>query len=213
MNNVITKSMTLFLLVFLLLNCGKRAPNDDFELQQLKSWMTGSFSSQEQSIADTNFFDIRLEMKQIWNERQDGIWLYVEQAVAWALEKPYRQRVYHLLKNEDGSFESAVYTMEDPLRFAGDWKEEFPLSRLTPDSLLERSGCAIVLNLKDGVYEGSTIEKECSSTMRGASYATSIVRIEEKFLSSWDRGFDTEDSHVWGAITGPYIFLKLEESK
>jgi hypothetical protein len=57
--------------------------------------MTGSFSSQEQAAADTSRYDIRLEMAPIWTDHPNGKWFYVEQAVAWSLEKPYRQRVYH----------------------------------------------------------------------------------------------------------------------
>jgi hypothetical protein len=57
------------------------------------AWMTGSFSSAEQAAADTNYFDIRLEIVPIWTTRADGHWLYVEQAAAGYLERPYRQRV------------------------------------------------------------------------------------------------------------------------
>ncbi|MCW8849198.1 MAG: chromophore lyase CpcT/CpeT [Melioribacteraceae bacterium] len=178
------------------------------ELNKLKSWMTGSFSSEEQAELDTNFYNIHLEMIQIWNEREDAIWLYVEQAASWSLDKPYRQRVYRLNANEDGSFESAVFTFDDPLRFAGAFKLETPLAELSPDSLIERDGCAIILNSKGDFFEGSTIEKNCSSELRGAVYATSEVRIEETVLTSWDRGFDENDEQVWGAITGPYIFKK-----
>jgi len=58
--------------------------------------MTGSLSSAEQSAADERYFDIRLAMVPIWQNRSDGPWLDVEQAVASNLEKPYRQRVYRL---------------------------------------------------------------------------------------------------------------------
>jgi len=32
-------------------------------------------------------------MVQIWEERTDGYWLYVEQAIAGYQDKPYRQRI------------------------------------------------------------------------------------------------------------------------
>lgn len=179
------------------------------ELQKLKLWMTGSFSSEEQAAADTNFYNIHLEMAQIWNDREDAIWLYVEQAASWSLEKPYRQRVYRLKSITDTSFESAVFTFNDPLRFAGAYKSDNPLAVLTPDSLIERDGCAIILKYKGDYFEGSTIDKRCSSELRGASYASSEVRIEETVLTSWDRGFDKNDNQVWGAETGPYIFKKI----
>lgn len=211
MTRVLIKTITIFMFIFLIFNCNKNNPNEDVELQELKSWMTGSFSSLEQSEADTNFFDIHLEMVQIWKDRKDGFWLYVEQAAAWSLEKPYRQRVYHLFKNADGSFESGVFSMKNPLRFAGVWKKEYPLIQLTPDSLAERAGCAIRFEFKNGTFVGGTVDKNCASQLHGASYATSEVRIEEKMLTSWDRGFDINDSQIWGAVTGPYIFKKLKD--
>ena len=134
--------------------------------------MTGSFNSQEQSEADTIFFNIYLNMKPIWTDREDAVWLYVEQAAAWALDKPYRQRVYRLKQLEDGRFESAVFTFMKPLRFAGDWQKDSPLSTLTPDSLTERSGCALILSYENETFAGSTNEKDCFSELRGASYAT-----------------------------------------
>ena len=207
------KSIKIYLLaVFtvLFLSSDYFAQNDDQDLIKLKTWMTGSFTSEEQAEADTNFYNIHLEMVQIWESRSDAIWLYVEQAAAWSLDKPYRQRVYRLIKNEDGSFESAVFLFNNPLRFAGAWKEEYPLKELSPDSLSERNGCAIILQPKDQAFIGSTVDNHCSSELRGASYATSQVRIEKNVLTSWDRGFDENGNQVWGAVKGPYIFKKIE---
>lgn len=195
-----------FLVIFLA--CGTNAPTDDAQLQQLKSWMTGSFSSAEQAAADTNYFDIRLEMVPIWPERTDAFWLYVEQAAAWSLERPYRQRVYRLSRRDAETLESAVFELPHPLRFAGAWQEKQPLAQLTPDSLTERTGCAILLEFQDGAFVGSTTGQECTSELHGAAYATSEVRIEPTVLTSWDRGFDAAGKQVWGAETGPYIFRK-----
>lgn len=204
---LISMAATLILSVF----CQQSGLKNDSELELLTSWMTGSFSSQAQAEADTNFYDIRLEMVRIWNDRDDAVWLYVEQAAAWALEKPYRQRVYRVVQNEDGSFESAVYTLENPLRFAGAWRDAAQFSQLTPDSLTERTGCAITLTRSGETFSGSTLEKNCSSELRGASYATSEVQIQEHLLTSWDKGFDSNDTQVWGAVTGPYRFEKLSK--
>nr|MCU0331993.1 CpcT/CpeT family chromophore lyase [Ignavibacteriaceae bacterium] len=71
-------------------------------------------------------------------ERQSP-WIYIEQAVTESKDKPYRQRVYQLRKRNDGKIESIVYSIPNPLRFAGDYKKEFPLLRLTPDSLVLRA--------------------------------------------------------------------------
>jgi CpeT protein len=179
------------------------------DVDVLVDYMTGSFSSEEQAEKDSNYFNIELEMVQLWKDRTDGPWLYIEQAVAESKDKPYRQRVYQLRKRNDGKIESLVYTIIDPLRFAGDYKKEFPLLRLTPDSLNLKEGCEVILYQADnGYFEGSTVDKNCGSDLRGASYATSEVMIDKDKLISWDRGFDEKGNQVWGATEGGYIFKK-----
>ncbi len=177
------------------------------DLQTLAKWMEGSYSSEKQSIKDTNYFDIRLQIVPIWKDRKDGHWFYVEQAVAKYIDKPYRQRVYHLTEKV-GVFESAVFTMNDPLRFT---HHADLVEKLTPDSLISRDGCAVILRRKDKKsFEGSTDGKKCPSDRSGASYATSEVTITGKGLHSWDRGFDNKDEQVWGAENGGYDFIKVK---
>lgn len=202
----------IFALLIFILFCKSAPTKKDADLARLVSWMTGSFSSHEQAQSDSNFFDIRLEMVQIWQDRADGKWLYVEQAAASSLDKPYRQRVYRLTRLPDDTFESAVFTLHDPLKFAGEWKKELPLAGLTADSLELKDGCSIILHqIAEGAFVGKTIEKNCPSNLRGAAYATSEVTITESEMVSWDRGFDADDHQVWGATTGGYIFKKVNE--
>jgi len=63
------------------------------DLDQLVKIMSGSFSSEAQSTSDSAFFHISLKMKPIWPTKVGENWLYVEQAMASALDKPYRQRI------------------------------------------------------------------------------------------------------------------------
>lgn len=186
------------------------AESSHVRLERLARYMVGSFSSAVQAAQDTNYSDIRLEMARIWSERSDGIWLYVEQAAATRLDRPYRQRVYHLEAAGDTAITSSVYTLPDPLRFAGGFKLEAPLNALAPDSLTAREGCALLLKpIGDNAFEGSTRGRSCPSDLRGAAYATSSAFITEKELRSWDQGFDAAGRQVWGATDGPYRFLKL----
>ncbi|MCU0406978.1 MAG: chromophore lyase CpcT/CpeT [Ignavibacteriaceae bacterium] len=196
-----------FTLLFLLnLSFVSYSQND---VEVLVDYMVGSFSSEEQAEKDSSFFNIELEMVQLWKDRADGPWIYIEQAVAETKDKPYRQRVYQLRKRNDGNIESIVYSIPNPLRFAGDYKKEFPLLRLTPDSLVLRAGCEVFLyRADDGYFEGGTVEKNCSSDLRGASYATSEVMIDKDKMITWDRGFDEIGNQVWGATKGGYIFKK-----
>jgi hypothetical protein len=202
------KTLILIFIAFLLMACSTEP--DDFKL--LTEYMTGSFSSAEQAQVDTNFLDIRLEMAHIWKDRTDGYWLYVEQAAASSLDKPYRQRIYQLTAHGDSAYQSTVYTFKDPQKYIGAWQDDAKLSGLTPDQLQERDGCAIVLKpYAPGVFVGSTESLRCDSNLRGASYATSIVLINKDQMYSWDRGFDLDGKQVWGAKTGGYIFKKVKK--
>ncbi len=197
----------LAVLLIMIAAMSQLSAQDDLSL--LAEWMTGSFSSEEQAASDSQYFDIRLEMVRIWEGREDGYWLYVEQAAASALDRPYRQRIYHVTPLEDGRFSSAVYSLPDPMRFAGSWADMERLNQLDPDSLTIRKGCAVILARKSsGAFEGSTVKKACESKLRGASYATSIVTVMDDRIVSWDQGFNADDEQVWGATQGGYIFKK-----
>lgn len=181
------------------------------ELERLRSLMTGSFSSAAQAQGDPEHFrDVRLHIVPIWPERNDGPWLYVEQAMATALDAPYRQRVYHLSVRADGALESKVFELPgEAVRFAGAWKDPALLGTVSPDQLAPRDGCTVVLEAKpDGTFAGSTVGDLCKSSLRGASYATSEVIVRDGVLETLDRGYDASGAQVWGSTAGAYRFVR-----
>ncbi len=180
---------------------------DDLEL--LVSWMSGSFSSKAHSEQDKQYFDIRVRMAPVWTERDDGHWLYIEQAVAQHQDQPYRQRIYRVVRIADNLFESSVYLLPDAESAVAVWQQESPLADLSPDQLSERTGCSILMRRRGETFHGSTLGSLCESSLRGASYATSVVTIAADQLVSWDRGFDADGAQVWGAEKAGYRFTKL----
>ena len=181
----------------------------DFET--LIDWMQGSYNSEEQSKNDSDYYNISLEMKKIWTDRSDGYWLYVEQAVAETKNQPYRQRIYHLVF-EDNIIKSIIYSLPDEKKFIGAWKNTVVFNNISPDSLETRVGCEVIIKRFDqNTFMGSTVENKCTSSMRGASYATTEVTITKNKLLSWDRGYNDKDEQVWGAIKGGYIFKKISK--
>ena len=200
--------------LFLLLSSACHTPHvlRPDSLHELASWMSGTFSSKAQSDADPeNYFDIRQVIMPVWTDRSDGPWLYVEQAVATKLDKPYRQRVYHLVALGHDTIRSDVYTLPgDPLVHAATWRGEAPLADIAPETLTSRDGCSITLHRSSpNEFTGLTVGDGCASDLRGATYATSEAVISEHGLTSWDRGFDKDKKQVWGATKGPYRFDKL----
>lgn len=202
------------LLIFLcLLSCTWNVQAQSFPYDRLCQYMSGYFSSEAQSKQDSDYYDIRLRMIPIWPDRSDGYWLYVEQAMSTALEKPYRQRIYQVVALTDSTFESRVYEFDNPLQYANAWKDVRKLDSLREGRLQLREGCSIRLQYhsSEQVFSGKTDEKSCSSALRGASYATSEVRIDAGGLLSWDRGWDANGKQVWGAVKGGYHFVKQYE--
>ena len=188
----------------------------DAEVELLAEFLSGSFSSGLQSVEDPeNFLDIRLNSARIWADRDDvprGVWLYVEQAAATSLDRPYRQRVYHLSIYDDRTIESAIYVLPgDPIWYVGAHRDSSKLSALDPDDLVTRSGCSVYLRFDpdEAAFIGSTRGTECPSELRGAAYATSEVVVTRDRLLSWDRGFDADGNQVWGSTEGAYRFDRL----
>jgi CpeT protein len=212
--------LVLFAMFPVLLGCasggGERGDLErtDSDLERLANWMTGSFSSAAQAERDDQYFDIRLEMVRIWPELVgDEAWLYVEQATATSLDRPYRQRIYRLERIGENRFESAVFELPtDPLAFAGWWQTPSLFERLTPSDLTELTGCAVYLEFDSFTqqFTGSTGRGTCESTLRGAAYVVSEATITPDMLLTWDRGFDADGQQVWGAVDGGYEFVRVD---
>lgn len=193
------------------LAAGPCLPAPPSAVDLVQRYLTGSFSSAQQAAGDPEYRAITLHTARIWTDRDDGPWLYVEQAMAERPDRPYRQRVYRLRTEPDGRVRSDVFTLPgDPLRFAGAWRDHSLLQSITPDQLTLRDGCAVLLRIEpDGTFLGGTEGSSCASDLRGATYATSKVRLDSFGLESWDQGFDAQGAQVWGATKGPYRFLRL----
>jgi hypothetical protein len=187
-------------------------PSSAALLKELERYLTGSFTSAAQAQADSRFFDIHLHMSPLWPQREDGPWLYVEQAAAARLDKPYRQRVYRLRALEDGRLESQVFLLPgDALQYAGAWQRPELLAAVTPEQLVPREGCSILLTAEQQplLFRGSTQGTSCPSDLRGATYATSEVTLQEGALLTLDRGYDAQGKQVWGSEHGPYRFERV----
>lgn len=193
--------------IFLEDNISKKTKKDkikkDKELEKLYNFLKGSYSSENQSKKDTAFFHITLQMIPIWQERTGEYWLYVEQAQL--TKKPYRQRVYRVVR-ENGQLISYIYTMKNPLRFAGNAQL---FKNLSPDSLDLKKGCEVFLQKTKFGFKGETKPQTCPSEIGKAKYAMSEVTLYKNKLVSWDRGFDEKHQQAWGAVKGGYIFEKL----
>ncbi|MEM8926683.1 MAG: chromophore lyase CpcT/CpeT [Bacteroidota bacterium] len=202
----------LLLVIIMVASCKqvkKESSTDiDTDVKELFELMQGSFNSEKQSLADSTYYNISLHMYPIWKEK--GNWLYVEQAMNSMQDKPYRQRVYEVKRNEKGQLASYVYTLPNDSLWIAKWKTPKAFDNLSKENLELRKGCEVLLTKKsDSAFVGKTRDGTCESTLRGASYAMSKVEITSKGITSWDQGFDSEGQQVWGATEGGYVFDKI----
>ena len=178
-------------------------------LTRLAQWMSGTFSSAAQAEDTDDYVDIRLVQVPIWTARGDGPWLYVEQALASGLDKPYRQRVYQLRHIEANLYESRVFTFPEPEKHVGAGVTPDPLHELTPADLTLKRGCTVVLRLQPNrTFAGGTLGTLCANRFGGAAYATSFVTISQDGIEAWDRGYAEDHKALWGPESGPYRFIR-----
>ena len=189
---------------------GPAAPADHPDVVAVQSLLVGTFDSSAQAAAaPDDYFPIRLVMVPIWPERPDARWLYVEQAVGAALERPYRQRVYRLALTENGEVESRVFTLPDPKAAIAAWQRPEFFASMTPEQLELRAGCSTFLARgEDGIWRGATRGTDCASSLGGASHATSKVTLELARVLAWDQGWSADGEQVWGPVPGPYEFVR-----
>lgn len=204
--------LVLCLLLISAIGCGflNLRGSVDKDVQRAAVMLTGCFDSKDQALADPeNYFQIRLILVPIWSGEKVGHWMYVEQASFDSLQRPYRQRIQHVYRDEESQIRSDVYLLPgDPLEYAGGWKNpEERFADLSPMDLTLRDGCSVFLQPDGNGFIGSTVGDECQSSLGGAAYATSEVQMIPGLLVSWDRGWNKAGDQVWGATAGGYRFV------
>ncbi len=185
----------------------------NMEVKQLAEWMTGSFNSYQQAITNDAFYNTTLEVHPIWQERTDGHWLYIEQALANQQHQPYRQRIYQLKSLGKGKYEMVVYKIPQPERLINQWDNTIIFEQLSPEVLELRDGCSLFMHLENGVFKGETVEGSCESHLRGAAYATSKVMVYKDSLKFIDKGFDKNGQLLWGDNDQAYVLKKQKTEK
>ena len=172
--------------------------------------LSGDFDSEQQSKQDPSYFAISLRACEVPFPEMGERVLYVEQAAMDSLTQPYRQRLYVVENIEEGRVSSEIYAFTDAKasKLIGGCDAPGEVGIKTKHLIL-REGCTVWLTEQEnGEFIGSTEGTECSSTLGGAAYATSEVSLESTVLLSWDQGWDSQGNQVWGAVDGPYRFLR-----
>ncbi|MEM1422784.1 MAG: chromophore lyase CpcT/CpeT [Planctomycetota bacterium] len=184
----------------------------DAEAERLATYLTGAFSSEAQAASEPagEYFDIRMFSVRIWEDREDGPWLYVEQAQAGRLATPYRQRVYQIDIGTDSVLRSAIHTLPgNAMSYAGWWRTPERFDALTPEDIAILDGCTVYLTAQGEAFVGGTVGNDCANDFRDAAYMTSEMTLFPDALVTWDRGWDVADEQAWGPTGGGYVFARV----
>lgn len=179
----------------------------------LLSWLEGDFNNVP-ALKDTErdavegHLPIQVKMRRL--PSIPGA-VYVEQARMDTPEQPYLQRVRQVRDMPDGTVAIAIFTLKDPDQLIGAWQSEERLAAITAEMLEPREGCDVILSWTGGSFKGSTVERNCPSSLRGSTYMTSETEVFEDGFVSWDRGYDDSGAQVWGAEKQPYLFSRASE--
>lgn len=181
------------------------------DITTLARWMASDFSNQAQAFENPPFFaHIRVCIRPLPREFLDGISLYLEQAYDFELQRPYRVRVLKLVPAGD-RIHIENYAVENEEQFYGASRETHRLQTLTREQLKLLPGCTFITEWTGQCFRGEVEPgKGCTVVRNGkTTYLDSFFEIDaEKFISH-DRGRDPEtDEHLWGALAGPFHFVR-----
>jgi hypothetical protein len=180
------------------------------KMTELIDWMTGYFSSKNQAdtSSDKYHVDVRLRMCRIWENRTDGFWIYVEQAYASDTTQPYRQRLYHMIE-ANGSIKDEIYGIKDDSLYLFGWQKPEIFNNLSDTSIVLKENCGLDFKFQgsENVFEAKTSGCNCKASIPRVAYITSVSKIHNNYLTSWDLGFNETGEIVMGPES-PYIFEK-----
>ncbi|MEN0063302.1 MAG: chromophore lyase CpcT/CpeT [Myxococcota bacterium] len=190
----------------------QEAPPAEVDLAQtLNDFLVGEFDSSAQADRNPEYFSIQLLTCEVSAPELGDLVVYVEQAVLETADQPYRQRLYVIEDDAEDPTRAftKVFTLNDETAAIGLCGSETRPTFARADVEL-RTGCGVDVtwNDKEQTFSGGTTGQRCSSSLSGASYATSEVTIREDRVDSWDRGYDESGTQVWGAVAGPYRFRR-----
>jgi CpeT protein len=181
------------------------------DLHKFASWLQGTYTTTAEAKADTSRNDVTLRIVPIWPQKTDAYWFYVEQAMTYKQEKPYRTAVLRI-SELNGNIESKNYKLPHKEFYYGAWKDPSSLSgRITDTSIAPDAVCSIYFQRKNRrKFKGGTGDAKCPNTRKGASYFTNECYLTKSVFYSWDRGWSQEGKVVWGPEDRGYEFIKVK---
>lgn len=189
------------------------------ELSAIAHYLTGTFTNQEQAIAEPAWYvHLRLWHQPVSLFTEDSFTLFAEQANTVKLDQPYRQRLIRIQQHSSEPLLQVQYYMpKNPTALRGAGVHPEILNTLTPADFELLPGCLLdvtVNSLEGDRYHFQAMlpsDRRCCFAYAGNTVQVSIgfEATSEEFLS-YDKGIDSATGKAtWGAILGPYRFRKV----
>ncbi|MEG4394227.1 chromophore lyase CpcT/CpeT [Microcoleus sp. BROC3] len=194
------------------------------ELIALAQYMAGEFDNREQALADPTWY-VHLRLWQrplpVALLEEPSIVLFAEQASILQLDKPYRPRIVQLRHSQTapGLIEAQYYMFKDIAAVKGAGRNPDLLKKLTSEQIQLLPGCTLsvaVQNFGSNGYRFRASLPEgtrCGFTYGGQNYQVDLgfEAASEEFLS-YDKGINpTTGEATWGALMGPFRFVKRQD--
>ena len=182
--------------------------------EALAEVLAGSFTSLEQ-CSTPGWGCVESELVRIWPERDDGVWLYQENAWLgedpdavdpYAKARPYFQRLVRLVQQDETTVLRTIYSLNDPQSVVGAY--ETPQA-IEAEQLGEPNCSGPVERLAHGWWVADF--PTCPSNLRGAVRTHSRSIHGPDAFVNWDRGFTADGQVAWGPSEGGYIFKRKAE--
>jgi hypothetical protein len=179
------------------------------DIKTLARWLAADFSNHEQAYANPPFFaHIRVCIRPLPPEILDGTSLFLEQAYQYALNTPYRLRVFKLEIVED-RIELYHYSVKDKEKYYGASRDLDRLQTLSVEQLEPMPGCDMDVIWTGKSFQGKIKPGKGCIVVRNdrETYLDNSFDVSEDKLISFDRGLDPiTDEQVWGSVAGPFEF-------
>lgn len=190
------------IILFSLNNVNANPPKLSKTAKQFVSWFEGDYTNKGQAKRDTTIAEQEIHIVKIWNKLvTDGIWFY-EEIVDMKSGKPVSQKFYQLLESGEGRFDLEVFTYNKMEDYKDAYTDDEPFADLSPDDLEAMPDCIIGFSKAGETrFAGSTTGKTCTVNRANASYVTLEMNVFEARIMRKEKGFNFQDTQVFGPYT------------
>jgi CpeT/CpcT family (DUF1001) len=189
------------------------------QILALAEYLSGEFENKDQALAEPVWYvNVKLWQRPVALFTEDSLTFFAEQANILSLQKPYRQRIMRLTEgtSEEAPIKVQYYMLKNPTVFSGGGVNPVILKNLAMEELELLPGCILDVKVEESGFNTykfiatSVANSCCSFTYEGNTVYVSLgfTAKKDEFFS-FDKGIDpTTGSGSWGAVMGPYRYIK-----